>query len=120
MGIFGGIFGGGEAVVVTGSAPTLSNFAPAASTNISGTQVLQFDVTDVDADMTRVILIGSYSGVVDKDIVHDGEAFGTHYSNGENTKSVIANGFRYRVLRDDGWPGSPTILPFAYDGNENT
>ena len=51
--------------------------------------------------------------------VHDGDAFRGHYA-ASSSRTMIAAGFRYSVLRTGGWPAAPTIQTFAIDraGNE--
>jgi len=37
------------------------------------------------------------------------------YSNVANTRTDIANGYSFAVLRDTGWPESPVITPYVVD-----
>lgn len=105
--------------------PQLSNFVPAHGSQIGANTVLSFDVTDNTAFLRRIILHISLPTSLGSEVVHNGEGFNTrHYSNSSNTRTPIANGFRYTILRDGGWPagpGSVTLQPFAIDyaGNEN-
>lgn len=103
-----------------GSDPAISNLVPTIGP-ITGQQILQFDVTDPDNDLVAVLIQASFDGLVGTEVVHDGIAFKGHYSNAANTRTSITNGYRYRILRDGGWPGSPTVEPVAIDsaGHEN-
>lgn len=54
------------------------------------------------------------------DVVHNGDNFAPLYGP-KSARFVVPGGFRYRVLRVDGWPSGPTITAYAIDptGNEN-
>lgn len=100
--------------------PTITNFVPAVGSQITRLQQLQFDVTD-DGPLRRVILEVRYPENGIQEVIHDGVGFGLKYQGGSNTRTQIAGGFRYTMLRDGGWPENPTITPFAIDisGSEN-
>ena len=104
-----------------GTPPTVSNFSPSVGSNVSMFETITFDVLDNQSLFRRIILVADYSTVVPDEVIHDGNSFGPNYSNGSNVRSAIAGGYRYTILRDDGWPGNITITPFAIDtsGNEN-
>lgn len=102
--------------------PEVGNLSPAPGTPITTTTPLAFDVTDDSGAFRRVLLAvafttGSLAGVTE--LVHDGDAFVGHYSVG-CSRTPIAGGFRYTILRAGGWPASPTLRVFAFDrsGNE--
>lgn len=44
-----------------------------------------------------------FPGIVGDDVIHNGVRFGAFYTNGVNTRTAIANGFQYTILRDGGW-----------------
>lgn len=102
--------------------PTISNFVPAADTAIAKTGTIQFDVLDVDSAFTRVMLIAQFTSVDQPELVYDGDDFTPNYSNGSNTVTTIANGFRFVLLRNGGWLSAVSIIPIAIDasGNENS
>jgi hypothetical protein len=79
---------------------------------------LQFDVTDDSGAFRRVIVCAVLDGVTE--VVHDGSTFLGNYAGGSCSRAAISGGFRFVVLRDGGWPASPTIRVFAIDqqGNE--
>ena len=56
------------------------------------------------------------------EVVHDGDAFNGFYVE-QSTRTLIAGGIRYELLRRDGWTGTRLeISAFAIDedGNEGT
>jgi hypothetical protein len=63
--------------------------------------------------LNRVIVVASYAGLAPWEIVHDGERFSPRFSQRVNTREAIAEGFRYTILRNGGWPGAPTITVYA-------
>ena len=100
--------------------PTVTNFVPAVGSSIARDQVLQFDVTDNSGLFRRILVAADFPPIGLYEVVHDGGAFGPAYS-ARSSREAIAGGFRYRILRIQGWPVSPTIAPFAIDqeGAEN-
>lgn len=102
------------------SAPQVTNVSPPTGTPIARSAPVFFDVTDDSGLFRRVIVTASYEdGSVD--VVHDGDGFAAKYNQG-STRSVITNGYHYRVQRLGGWPYAPTIRAYAIDqsGNENS
>lgn len=101
------------------TAPIVSNFDPAPGTPIARTAAVSFDVTDESGDFRRIFVVAFYPTTGMTEVVHDGDAFRGHYA-ASSSRTMIAGGFRYSVLRTGGWPGAPTIQTFAIDraGNE--
>lgn len=104
------------------TAPVISNVTPTSATNILGTQVVSFDVTDSESGFRRIIIKMFYDDGT-WDLVHDGDNFGPKFQGAANTRTGIARGFHYTILMDGGWKigNNPHLTPYAIDtgGNEN-
>lgn len=105
------------------TSPVIGNVSPAPGTPITSTTPLVLEVTDDSGALRRVLLTATYSagaltGVTE--LLFDGDAFVGHYVGGRSGREPIPGGFRFTLLRDTGWPASPTIRVFAFDrsGNE--
>lgn len=103
------------------TAPVISNISPTPGTPIARTQVITFEITDNSGLFRRILPAVLFPGLEALEIIHDGEAFTGLYEN-NSTRAAIANGYIYSVLRKNGWPDAPTLIPFAFDqgGNEPT
>jgi hypothetical protein len=105
-----------------GASPVSSVVSPAPGTPITTDTALVVEVTDDSGSFRRVMLLVAYSsgdlaGITE--LAHDGDAFVGYYSAG-CTREPIDDGFRFTIIRDGGWPASPTLRIFAFDrgGNE--
>jgi hypothetical protein len=100
--------------------PVVTVVGPAAGSAITSQTYVVLDVVDDSALFRRIIVTASFPLLDLLDVVHDGDRFGPAY-NLRSKREVIANGYRYTLLRNGGWPASPTIVPYAIDrdGNEN-
>jgi len=58
-----------------------------------------------------------FPGIVGDDLIHNGDRFGAHYTNGINTRTAITNGFQVTILRDGGWPVGAFPLPASFTIN---
>jgi hypothetical protein len=110
-------------VTRTNQAPTISNFVPVTGSPILSTSVLQFDVTDYESNINRILLVVEFPNAAIREVIFDGDGFGPKYQNGSNISTPITGGWRFTVLRDGGWllNDGPIITPFAIDleGLEN-
>lgn len=95
--------------------PTVSNFSPSAGAAIKVNDAISFDVTDTDAALRRVVVLISFPRLSIYEVAHDGDALGPRYSNVRCSRVSIANGYRYTLIHDEGWPSSPHIVPMAFD-----
>lgn len=95
--------------------PEISNVT--APGEITRTTPLVFDVTD-DAGLRRVLPSILFPGRP-PELAHDGESFTVGYVD-DSTRTAIAGGYRYSLLRRGGWPAPPTLRVYALDthGNE--
>ncbi len=98
--------------------PTVGSVVPAPGTPIATTDPLQFDVTDDSGAFRRILVVVNLAGT--QELAHDGNNFLGNYAGGSCSRTAISGGFRFVILRDGGWPSSPTIRVFAIDqsGNE--
>lgn len=99
--------------------PVVGNFSPAPGTPIARTGPISFDVTDESGEFRRIFIVASFPTTGMTEVVHDGDGFRGFYT-ASSSRTMIAGGFRYTVLRSGGWPGAPTIQTFVIDrgGNE--
>lgn len=98
--------------------PTTSNPQPAPGTPISTTTPVSIDVTDDSGAFRRVLIAVELAGATE--VAWDGDQWLGNYAGGGSSRTPIAGGFRFTVLRDGGWTSSPTLRVFAFDlgGNE--
>lgn len=99
--------------------PTIANISPAAGTTISASQPITFDVLDETA-IRRTLVLAKFPSRSIFEVVHDGDGFGPLYDASPNTRTAIAGGHRFTILRRGGWPSPPSIIPHVIDtsGNE--
>jgi hypothetical protein len=99
--------------------PVVSNVSPAPGTPITILTPIEFDVTD-DVGLKAVLISASFSGISGTELAFDGTAFTAMYSS-DSSRTAITDGYHFQILRTNGWPGPPTITPYAFDtkGNEN-
>lgn len=103
------------------SPPQITVISPTVGSSISYYTPLVIEVTDDLSSFARIIIVADFGGGTPiRDVVHDGTSFGPAYDSA-STRASITNGFRYSIVRNGGWPSSPTITPFAIDsdGGEN-
>lgn len=105
--------------VVDTTPPVVSGFDPAPGTQITRTQAIDFDVTDDSGLFARIFVVAFFKSTGVQEVIHDGTGF-VGFFTATSSRVVIANGFRYTVLRSGGWTEAPTIRVFPIDaaGNE--
>jgi hypothetical protein len=98
--------------------PVTTNVTPTPGTPIDVDQAVSVDVTDDTGLFRRVLIAVELEGQTE--LAWDGDTWLGHYADGGSVRDPIASGFRFTVLRDGGWPSSPTLRVFAFDqgGNE--
>lgn len=96
--------------------PTVVIISPTPGTNIPKTAKLIFKILD-DGPFERLLPSIRFPDST-VELVHDGEGFTANYS--QSIREPVANGYKYTVERNGGWPANPTLIPFAFDkgGNE--
>lgn len=99
--------------------PVVANVTPAAGTPLDPAQAVSFDVTDDTGLFRRILVTVRYAATGQTEVVHDGDSFLGFYQVA-CTRDPITDGYHYSILRDGGWPSSPTLRVFAFDrgGNE--
>ena len=104
----------------SGTNPQISIVSPPTGSSISRYDTITFDVTD-DLPFRRIMIAASFSGSDVREVIHDGDSFSNRYSREENTRSSISGGYRYTILRNNGWTMNPILTPYAIDvsGSEN-
>ena len=98
--------------------PNLSGWSPALGTAITKKQVLSFSVQPATPNpMRRVVLLVSFPQLNTYEVVHDGDGFTTaNYPAAlGNVRTAVGDGFTFSVLRVNGWPASPRLVPMAVD-----
>lgn len=110
-------------VVRINQPPVITSVVPAPPSNITATTPIQFDVTDPQSNINRIILVATFPTSKIKEVIFDGSGFGPMYTNASNTQVAISGGYSFTILRDGGWilNDGPTITPFVLDleGLEN-
>lgn len=96
--------------------PAVSGFNPALASAISSVQPITFSVTALNG-LLRAIVAVSFPHIGIYEIIHDGDAFNAEAYPDElgNVRTPITGGFTFTVLRKEGWPASPHIVPMAFD-----
>jgi hypothetical protein len=104
-------------VLMNSARAAIADFSPTVGSTIACTDSLSFDVTDDSGDFKKILLIvrfpdGSSEVVYGAPGAPGGfEPFYSTYSQ----VSAIANGYRFIVRRQQGWPAAPTLLPVLLD-----
>lgn len=100
------------------TAPTVSNISPAPGSTLGPATHVSFDVTDNLGGLRRVAVGVTAVGLQTREMPHDGTSFAANY--GGSTRTSIANGFHYDLVRAGGFPSFPSITVYAVDtsGNE--
>lgn len=81
-------------VTIVTSLPPATAFTPIVFTIVGG----------ASAPLRRMWASVAFPGIIDDEVVHNGDRFGVFYTNGTNTRVSIANGYQVTILRDGGWP----------------
>ncbi len=82
---------------------------------ISKTTPIIIDVYSTTVPLRRAWVNASYAGLLQDDMVHNSDRFGSAYQGSTNQRAGITNGYRFTLLRDGGWPGTPSITVHAVD-----
>lgn len=107
-----------EVVVPDLISPVVDNFDPAIGEDLQTNQSVQFDVTDDSGEFARILVVVRFALTGQEELVHDGDSFVGYYS-ANSSRVIIANGYRYSVLRFGGWSEAPTIRVFPIDASGN-
>ena len=97
--------------------PYITEVSPAVLSTIAAGDVLSFRIIYPNGIKRGVIAL-KMSKIWE--LAFDGAQLGPGYRK-QSTVESLADGYRFNLRRDGGWPVSPVIFPLAYDsyGNEN-
>ena len=101
------------------AAPLIVNVTPADGAPIRSNEFWTADITldGADGEVDRIIIWASYEGLQIVEVIYDGAAF-TPLFNGKSTIEALEDGgYHVEVLRNTGWPGSPSIFIHASTTN---
>lgn len=100
--------------------PEVTNITPTPGTQLQKNDPVSFDITD-DEGLRRVFVAVRFQKLGVTEMVHDGSGFTDLYAGSPNQRISIPNGYRYNILRRNGWPDAPTVTAYAEDteGQEN-
>ncbi len=105
-----------------GGNPVIGSFAPALGTSIGKRVPISFTVSQGTGLLKRVVIAVSFPTLKTYEIAHDGDSFSALYPAALGN-ALNPNGGNpiYTLLRQNGWPASPRIIPmaFAADGGLN-
>jgi hypothetical protein len=103
--------------------PVVAGFSPSLASPIGSITPLSFMVQPVaPATLQRVIVLVSFPMMSTYEVAHDGAAFSESYPlRLGNSRTVVGDAVYFTLLRKEGWPASPRIIPMAVDeyGNMN-
>ena len=104
----------------TPGAPTIEGLTPALPGPIDRTTLIGLTILS-EAGLERAVLAVSFPTLGLYEIIHDGDAFTDRYpANLGNARVAVTDGFQFTVLRREGWPASPRLVPFAFDVDGQT
>jgi len=104
-----------------GSLPTVTTFSPATGSVISAQQLLTFRIS-ASAAIQRVQILVQFTQLDLYEVAFDGEAFSPAYpASLGNVRNAVAltNDFTFAILRKNGWPASPRMVPVVIDDSGN-
>lgn len=84
--------------------PTIGNVSPASGTELTNAQTpIEFDVTDLDPGLVAVIVTLKYSVRNETLVVWNGAQFVSPFNSLVSERTVIANGYHFKILPQGGW-----------------
>ncbi len=110
--------GGGD-----GIPPEVTYVDPPPGAQISADRSITIDVTDDTGGFANIQLRVRYETdpIMPTESIYGGDTLGEFESCYESSTVVtITNGFRFVLVRDGGWPSSPTFVASPIDGSGNT
>lgn len=90
--------------------PVLANLSPTAGAGIQPTAVIAFDAL---SDNT-IMIVAEFPSLGIREVVHDGTSFLGAYAS-LSTRSPISGGQHFALLRQNGWPASPTFIAYSVE-----
>ena len=95
------------------AAPLLLNVAPAPASVITADVPISFEITSIPA-LQREMIFARFPGAAIEEVVWDGSTFTAPYAT-LSTRTAIAGGFKFYVMRSSAWPDSPQLAIFAFN-----
>lgn len=94
----------------------VTNITPAENSNITKLTPIQIDVTHAEGvdRIANIAISVLFPATGQKDDAYDGEEFSPFYV-AQSTRTAIADGYRFRLLKSGGWDSSPQIRVRAID-----
>lgn len=108
---------GSRAVAEDTEPPTIGDFDPALGETLSRTGSVSFSLVDESGTFHALVVNVAFESENRYDVVHDGNEFGPDYRN--STREVIANGYRYTIVRRLGWTSQPRFRVVGVDSGGN-
>jgi hypothetical protein len=103
--------------------PEVGGFSPALGASIDARDVISFHVLPGPAALLqRVTIIFSFPLLGLTEVAFDGDSFTQAYPATQgNARVANGDGWDFTILRKEGWPASPKVIPIAVDefGNMN-
>lgn len=104
--------------------PTVGSFSPAVGSAIGTRDALRFTVLPVgeEVELQRVTVLVSFPLLGLTEVAFDGAAFTQAFPAVQgNARVANGAGWDFTLLRKEGWPASPKIIPIVVDefGNMN-
>jgi hypothetical protein len=93
--------------------PVVTLITPATSLQLTSSTALVIDVTDNSA-LRRSIIAVRFQALGLEELAHTGDRFSALYSV-SSTRTAIAGGWRYSLVRAGGWPGDVVVDVYAID-----
>lgn len=97
------------------SAPVVNVLSPTPGTHVYRDTPVIFDITDNIA-IGRVFVVMRFTDADLEEIVHQGDRFSDKYTT-SSTRSIIAGGYRYSIIRNGGWFENPILDVYATDSS---
>lgn len=121
----GGILSGRSGVLSTftpagatdTTAPTCTVVSPPVGSNIASTDALIIDVTDETALGLVVLTVGYPGATRITEVVWDRDEFVFPFLG--SSRTAVAGGHRYTIVRTNGWQASPAVNVYAVDSSGN-
>lgn len=97
--------------------PSVTVVSPAAGSTITVATPLVVDVVDAEGHLQTTVVSISFDDSTEAEVAHNGSIFSSRYLG--STRTAIANGFRYSLVRVGGWRASPRLHVYAFDSKGN-
>jgi hypothetical protein len=104
------------AIIGDTTLPVVDNYSPAVGSTVNEADPIFFDVTDNSGEFASIVIAIKQGPATE--LVHDGSDFVPPYLD-LSSRDNIADGFRYRIRRTDGWIDTVVQSAFVVDASGN-